>query len=248
MESMQRAVIEGCVMKQEAKHNIALWNRYYTSLTESYLFPNEYVLRTFLGTYPDLTMSHNYRGAKVCDISCGDGRNLVLLHKLGLELYATEVSQDICEITRRKLLSHGEKISVDIREGRNGALPFGDNYFDYLLSWNACYYMEDETSDILDHVREFSRILKKGGYLVVSVPTPDCFTLQGAENLGNSLIRINTASRWSILNGSIYHRFDSFDQIVDKFGKEFTKFQKATLMDDCFGITLAYFIFVCQKR
>jgi ubiquinone/menaquinone biosynthesis C-methylase UbiE len=235
-------------MERASKHGIDLWIRYYRSLAESYLFPNEFVVRSFLGGYPNLRMSRNYRGAKACDVSCGDGRNIVLLHKLGLQLYATEVSEEICEITRQKLLSHSEKISADIRKGRNRSLPFEDDYFDYVLSWNACYYMEDETSDISDHIKEYSRILKKGGYLVASVPSPDCFTLEGAEKLGNNLIRINTNSKWDILNGSIYYQFKSFDHVVEKFGEEFTDFQKATISDDCFGITLAYFIFVCRKR
>ena len=236
-------------MGSESPDNkIDLWNRYYRALDASYLFPNEFVVRSFLGSYPNLKMSRNYRGARVCDVSCGDGRNLVLLHKLGLQLYATEVSQEICEITRRKLLSHSEKISVDIRAGRNRTLPFENDYFDYMLSWNACYYMEDETSDISEHIREYTRVLKTGGYLVASVPTPDCFTLQSAEDLGSNLIRVNTKSKWDILNGSIYYRFKSFDHIVEKFGDKFTNFQKATIADDCFGVTLAYFIFVCQKR
>jgi ubiquinone/menaquinone biosynthesis C-methylase UbiE len=225
-----------------------LWNSYYRALRESYLFPNEYVVRAFLGTYPNLDMKHNYKGAKVCDVSCGDGRNLVLLEKLGLELYATEVSEEICKITREKLLSHSEHISVDIRAGLNGSLPFDDDFFDYMLSWNAFYYMPDEHSNIDEYVREYARVLKSGGYLVVSVPKPGCFTLIGAEELGNDLIRIKTASKWDILNGSIYYRFQSAKHIETVLGSEFINFRHATINDDCFGLPLEYSIFVCQKR
>lgn len=224
------------------------WDIYYRSLKESYLFPNEYVVRTFLGTYPKLKMRHDYVGAKVCDVSCGDGRNLVLLNKLGLELYATETSEAICEITRRKLLAHSDSIAVDIRPGANWALPFDDDFFDYMLSWNACYYMNDSTSDILDHIREYSRVLKCGAYLVCSVPTPGCFSLIGASELENDLVQIKTESKWDMLNGTIYHRFSSFDDIDAKFGKYFKNFQHCRLGDDCFGLPLEYFIFVCQKR
>jgi SAM-dependent methyltransferase len=227
---------------------IALWTRYYQSLKESYLFPNEYVVRTFLGTYPRLQMSRNYSGAKICDIGCGDGRNVTLLNKLGFEIYATEVSEEICDITRQKLLAHAEHIPIDIRKGFNGALPFEDKFFDYLLSWNACYYMKDEASDISDHISEFSRVLKKDGYLVVSVPAPSCFSLLGAEELGSNLIRIKTNSRWDILNGSIYHRFASFEEIEATFGTCFKNFQRCRLTDDCYGLPLDYFIVVCQKR
>lgn len=228
--------------------NIALWEHYYGQLTDSYLFPNEYVVRTFLGTYPKLTMNRNYSGAKICDVACGDGRNITLLHKLRFEIYATEVTQKICDITRSKLLAHSDKIPIDIRPGLNSALPFDAGIFDYLLSWNACYYMQDEASDMREHVAEFARVMKRHGYLIAAVPGPDCFSLAGAKELGNNLIRINTTSRWDILNGSIYYRFASFDHIEAVFGSHFHNFQRCQISDDCFGLPLHYFIFVCQKR
>ncbi len=224
------------------------WGSYYRSLTDSYLFPNEFVVRAFLGTYPKLTMPRSYRGKSVCDVSCGDGRNLVLLHRLGLDLHGTEVTDEICNITKQRLLGHPERISADIQPGTNTALPFDDKRFDFLLSWNAFYYMEDERSDITAHVKEYARIAKSGGYLVCSVPAPDCFTLEGAEDLGRDLIRINTRSRWSMLNGMIYYRFRSFDHVGQIFGSHFTDFQTATIYDDCFGIRLSYFIFICRVR
>jgi len=228
--------------------NIALWDQYYSNLKASYLFPNEYVVRTFLGTYPNLRMNHNYSGAKICDIGCGDGRNITALHKLDFDIYATEVSEKICDITKNKLLQHPQRVPLDIRKGFNWDLPFEDSFFDYLLSWNACYYMRDETSDIKDHVEEFARVTKRNGYLIASVPSPQCFSLSGAEDLGNGLIRINTNTKWNILNGSIYHKFESFEDIESVFGSYFCNFQRCRITDDCFGLPLDYFIFVCQRR
>lgn len=227
---------------------LAAWQAYYEGLKESYLFPNEFVVRTFLANYPGLKMSKDYPGKRVCDVSCGDGRNTVLLHKLGLELYATEVTEAVCEVTRRKLAEHPDRISVDIRPGLNSALPFEDGFFDYLLSWNAIYYMPDAQADIRDHVREHARVLKSGGYLVCSVPAPGCFSLEGAEDLGNDLIRIRPSSKWSMLEGMIYHRFQDFESIERAFGEEFTDFSRCTIRDDCYGLPLEYFIFVCRKR
>jgi len=225
-----------------------VWESYYRSLSDNYLLPNEFVVRAFLGTYPGLSMSREYRGKRACDISCGDGRNLVLLHKLGLDLHATELTEEICNITRRRMRDHKEPIEVDIRPGTNRALPFGDGHFDYLLSWNACYYMESEQTPIAAHIDEYARILKPGGYLVCCVPRPDCFSLEGADELGDNLIRLNMRSRWSILNGMVLYLFQSFEHIKKTFGSRFCDFQTATINDDCFGLKLSYFVFVCRAR
>jgi SAM-dependent methyltransferase len=235
-------------MKRMAKNSkIEQWDRYYRSLSEEYLFPNEFVVRTFLGKYPNHRFEGDFFGKNVCDISCGDGRNLTLLHKLGFNLYATEVTEEICDITRKKLAGHPDRIAVDIRPGFNWELPFEGGFFDYLLSWNALYYMRDEQAGIADHVDEFARILKPGGYLVASVPSPGCHSLAGAQELGDNLIAINTSPNWSYLNGSIYHRFANTDAIKEVFGSRFADFRFATLKDDCFGTALEYFVFVCRK-
>jgi len=229
--------------------NIELWNRYYRALGDAFLFPNEFVIRAFLGKYPNHAMARDFAGKKVCDVSCGDGRNLTLLNRLGMDLYATEVTQEICDITKAKLASHADRIEVDIRRGLNRDLPFEDGFFDYLLSWNALYYMQGRDADIADHIDEFARILKPGGQLVACVPSPGCVSLQGARELGNNLIEIdNTSPAWSFLNSSIYYRFDSPAMIEERFGRRFEDFRFATLRDDCFGTALEYFVFVCRKR
>ncbi len=230
------------------QQTIDTWQKYYESLTESYLFPNEFVVRTFLAHYPNLDMPHAYQGAKVCDVGCGDGRNLVLLHKLGLELFATELNERICEITKAKLADHAEHILADIRPGLNWQLPYDDNMFDYLLSWNSIYYMSGAEGDFRQHVQEHARILKPGGYLVCSVPAPSCFSLEGADELGNDLIRLRTEAKWSMLAGTIFRRFRDFDDIENTFGAEFTDFRRCRIQDDCYGLPLEYFVFVCRRK
>ncbi|HZH26069.1 MAG TPA: hypothetical protein VEY95_02695 [Azospirillaceae bacterium] len=40
------------------------------------------------------------------------------------------------------LRAHGRLgIPADIRTGHAGSLPFAGGTFDYLLTWNSCYYM-----------------------------------------------------------------------------------------------------------
>jgi SAM-dependent methyltransferase len=236
----------------DLEKTVEKWERYYEEvLTASYLFPNEYVVRSFLASYPGLHMDRNYEGKSVCDVSCGDGRNIVLLNKLKLKIFGTEVSENICKVTARKLREHPDHIEADLRPGFNWSLPFDDASFDYTLSWNAIYYMRDERASIGDHIAEFARIMKPGGYLVCSVPTPRCFSLENAVPLSGNLIRLVPGFKWSgrdMLKDMIYYRFDSFEQIEADFGTHFENFSRCLISDDCYGIKLEYFVFVCRKR
>ncbi|MBV8626129.1 MAG: methyltransferase domain-containing protein [Herbaspirillum sp.] len=226
------------------------WENYYSGLN-SLLFPNEYVLRSFVGGYPKLKIDKNYRGKKICDVSCGDGRNMVLLDKLGFELYGTEVTEKTAQITQQKLLDHPFAIKSQIKSGTNVDIPFDESFFDYLLSWNAIYYLDNEKSEIGDHVAEYARVLKSGGYMVCSVPTRNCYSLLNCNDLGEHRIRIDPPeNKWGggLLKGTLMYRFDSFEHIEQVFGSHFTNFSWAKLSDDCFGLPLEYFIFVCQKK
>ncbi|MDB5776793.1 MAG: hypothetical protein JWP38_2926 [Herbaspirillum sp.] len=232
------------------KTKFEAWEQYYSDLN-SLLFPNEYVLRSFVGKYPGLNIDRNYRGKKICDVSCGDGRNMVLLHKLGFDLFGTEVTQATADITTEKLKNHPFQIACEIKAGTNTNLPFDDNFFDYMLSWNAIYYLEDERSEMDSHVAEYARALKKGGYFVCSVPTKNCYSLLNCKELGNNRIEIDPLENsWGngLLKGTLMYRFDSFEHIEEKFGAHFTNFSWCKVSDDCFGLSLEYFIFVCQKR
>lgn len=226
------------------------WENYYSELN-SLLFPNEYVLRSFVGGYPNLKIDKNYRGKKICDVSCGDGRNSVLLHKLGFQLFGTEVTEKTAQITQKKLQDHPFQISSEIKAGTNVDIPFESDFFDYLLSWNAIYYLDNKASNIEDHIAEYARTLKSGGYMVCSVPTSNCYSLVNCDDLGDNRIEVNPLeNKWGngLLKGTLMYRFNSFEHIEELFGAHFTNFSRAKVSDDCFGLALEYFVFVCQKK
>ena len=103
-------------------------------------YPSEYVIRIFKGSYPRLNLNKEaFNDQNICDIGCGSGRNLVLLKECGFDIFGVEITKDIVNIVQENLKKFG--ISADIRVGFNHDIPFGDNFFVYLLSCNACYYM-----------------------------------------------------------------------------------------------------------
>ena len=121
------------------KEQIQGWNKAYADNKMAY--PAEYVIRMFKGNYPKLNlMREGYAGKSILDIGCGDGRHLSFFNTMGFErLAGTEISEETVSIAKNNL--NEINIDADIRVGVNNNLGFGTEEFDFLLSWNVCYYL-----------------------------------------------------------------------------------------------------------
>jgi len=72
------------------------YTRWYQADKATRVYPVEFVVRAFLGTYPGLSMPKgHYRGKRVLDLGYGDGRNMPLLNDLGMKVHGVEISENI---------------------------------------------------------------------------------------------------------------------------------------------------------
>ena len=71
------------------------------------LYPTEFLVRSFLGTYPDLKPlnKEEFLEKKVLDLGCGDGRNIPFLRNLGFKVFGVEINQSIIDNCRRSQLN-----------------------------------------------------------------------------------------------------------------------------------------------
>src|SRR5438552_5669708 len=109
--------------KEESSDIAGAYAAFYRARNPDHVYPVEFVVRALLGNYPRLnTQNIAYSGKRVLDLGFGDGRNMPLLHNLGMQVHGMEISQDICELTAARMARLG--INVSVRVGRNCRIPF----------------------------------------------------------------------------------------------------------------------------
>src|SRR3989338_4018993 len=115
-------------MKTPAYDAKQAWTQAYKTWELAY--PSEYVIRIFKGAYPHLNFGkENFSGRSICDVGCGDGRNLRFLKERGFEIYGTEISEEIVEQAKANLERVGAR-GGEIAVGSNDKLPFAKEKFD----------------------------------------------------------------------------------------------------------------------
>jgi SAM-dependent methyltransferase len=100
-------------------------------------------------------MGQEPRG-KVLDVPCGTGILSDRLRKMGFEVSCCDINPSYFSVADLKL---------DVGD-LNRSLPYGDHSFDYLI----CLDGIEHTENPFNAVREFQRMLKKGGKLFISLP------------------------------------------------------------------------------
>lgn len=212
---------------------------------KDFSYPSEYVIRIFKGDYPNLKISkHNMKNKKICDLGCGDGRNLILLNDCGFAIYGMDISEKI--INKVKLRMKNLKIKCDLKTGTNSDVPYGKSFFDYLLSWNSSYYMGDELN-FKKTVEEYARVLKKNGYLILSIPKKSCFIYQKSIEVTKGYRKI-TNDPFKVRNGQILRCFTDENEIKKSFSKHFKNFIFGSIEDNCFGLNYHWHLVICQKK
>lgn len=128
-------------------------------------------------THPDLkdaagapdpqTMSAGTRDIRILDAGCGTGGLIRRMQAIRPEWRWTglDVSPLACDLARR-LNGESGLGGVEICEGSVTKLPFDDGSFDAVVSADVLYHVDDDR----EALREFFRVLRPGGAVVVNVP------------------------------------------------------------------------------
>lgn len=135
-------------------------------------------------------------GAEILDCPCGFGRHSAVLAREGLRVTGADRSAVLLEDARRR----AKDLDLDLVQADYRELPFPDERFDAVLNlFTSLGYTGDEGD--LQALREFRRILRPGGRLVVETMHRD------------RLARIFQSRRWERLPAGYLLEEGTFDQV-----------------------------------
>ena len=115
-------------------------------------------------------------GARVLDAGCGTGGLLRALHHAqpGWQLSGLDFSPLACTFAR-------DRTGGNVAEGSVLALPFGDGIFDGVVSCDVVCQVKDPAVAL----REFFRVLRPGGTLVLTLPAYQWLWSYHDDQVGN---------------------------------------------------------------
>lgn len=105
-------------------------------------------------------------GDKILDAGCGDGYYLHLLSNLGIKLDLTGADLDPVALESAKKNLKGKNIKLVKNANLMKKLPFKDDFFDKVVLSEVTEHLPDDVKGL----KEVSRVLRKGGKLVLTVP------------------------------------------------------------------------------
>lgn len=216
----------------------------YSSDKRVAIYPVEFVVRAFLGTYPNLHMPKDeYNGKRILDLGYGDGRNMPLLSNLGMKIHGVEISEDINRHVRERLARLG--IQAELKTGTNVHIPYNDEYFQFALACHSCYYVEPGDT-FSDNLAEIARVIEPGGYFIASVPMRDTYILNGARPLPDGHYEI-TSDPYGLRNGTVFRAFDSEEEIRETLSPFFHNFSIGYCDDMFWGIHQKVWTVICRR-
>lgn len=102
---------------------------------------------------------------KVLDLGFGLGRHVILFAREGFDTHGIEPTSSGFAYCEEWLKAEG--LHADIRTGEMTELPYGDGFFDFVLSWNVIYH--GTLSRLRKALEEIRRVARKGGLVYLTM-------------------------------------------------------------------------------
>lgn len=132
--------------------------------------------------------SDNY--TSILDIGCSQGQFTTVLQDIASNIIAIDISERAIQRAKEK---YGGCKKIRFEVGSLPLLKYNNEQFDLVLALEVLYYLEKE--ERIKALKEIKRVLKKDGFLLISVNigNPPYFKIDEFYNLVNDFFQIRIA-------------------------------------------------------
>ncbi|MEO8854710.1 MAG: class I SAM-dependent methyltransferase [Ginsengibacter sp.] len=101
----------------------------------------------------------------ILDVGCGGGRTIQKMAQLASDgkIFGVDISEKSVEISRKTNVQLIKEGRVEIGNGSVSQLPYSDNMFDLVTTFESHYFWPD----IVNDMKEILRVLKPGGIFLI---------------------------------------------------------------------------------
>lgn len=206
------------------KRNVKEYNRVY-SLGQNHKYPNLNLVRVqkkyFINSYGTLL-----------DFGCGSGENSIFLSECGYKVFSLDAADQALKVVKKKNQRLENKLKI-ILFSDSKKLPFKNNFFDYIVCLSVISLLGSK-KNIKKLIKEFRRVLKPGGKLVIDINAPKGDFIKGANVKKKSYTYYSLKSKKNKNLIKIYNC---------KSKKDFLNFFKGFQVDDIGEIFFRYLDF-----
>lgn len=114
---------------------------------------------------------------KILDVGVGLGRHSIFFAQKGFNVSGIDISE--YAVNRLKEISDKNNLNIDVRQANMLKLPFDDNNFDAVFSYNVIYHTDTKGFDIV--LSEIKRVLRSGGEFYFTMISKNSWTFSSPE-------------------------------------------------------------------
>ena len=114
---------------------------------------------------------------KILDLGVGLGRHSIFFAQKGFDVSGIDISE--YAVNRLKEISDKNNLNIDVRQANMLKLPFDDNSFDVVFSYNVIYHTDTKGFDTV--LSEIKRVLRSGGEFYFTMISKNSWTFSSPE-------------------------------------------------------------------
>ena len=205
-------------------------------------YPNETVVRVCLSKrFTRFNIDIFKKKFQLLEVGCFSGNNLRFFLENKVKCFGSEINDEmknLCSSNLKRLRLNPPTIKL----GNNENINYEGNRFNLLISINTIHY--SYADNLEKAVREYSRVLKKGGIAIIESPTKDHNTVRTSKKIADFHFLWGPSGFRKKSPMGFINNLPKFKKILKKYFSDFELNYKTEYYEK---IKLSTYVFVCKK-